>query len=154
AAGGGQAALPQLLAPPDEVEPAAQAVGARPVGPVPLDAVIGAGSLAVGGGGPAGGGHLGRQAGRPGVVGAGQAGPGGPGQEAGAGRLEGGHVAVVVEVVGLDVGQNHGLGGDLDERAVAPVGLDHQPFAVVVGGVAADLVGFAADEERRVPAGR
>src|SRR5581483_2610409 len=137
----------------DEVEPAAEPSGAAAERPVVLEAVVGAGVLAVGDDRPAGGGDPGRQPGGAGVVEAGQAGPRGFGQEAGAGVLQGGHVAVVVEVVGLDVGQHDGLGGDLDECAVALVGLDHQPFAVVVGGVAADLVGLAADEERRVPAG-
>src|SRR5581483_11864289 len=144
--------LAQPLAPPDEVEAAAEPVGPRPERPVALDAVVGAAGLPVGQHRPAGGADLGGQAGRPGVVGAGHPGAGGGRQVAGAGRFQGGHGPVVVEVVGLDVGQDDALGGDLDERAVALVGLDDQPFAVVVGGVAADLVGFAADEERRVPA--
>ena len=37
-----------------------------------------------------------------------------------------------------------GLRRDLDERAVALVGFHHQPVALVVGGVAAHLVGLGA----------
>ena len=62
--------------------------------------------------------------------------------------------AVVVEVVGLDVGDDRGFGRELEERAVALVGLDDEPLAVVVRGVRADLVEVAADEEARAASPR
>ena len=66
---------------------------------------------------------------------------------------EAGEAAVIVEVIGLDVGDHRGFRRDLEERAVALVGLDDEPFTVVVGGVGADLVEIAADDETGMPTG-
>jgi hypothetical protein len=61
-------------------------------------------------------------------------------------------VAVVVEVVGLDVGDDRGVRAVGQERAVALVGLDDEQVAAAVVGVAGRLVEVAADGERRVDA--
>src|SRR5207237_6826473 len=60
--------------------------------------------------------------------------------------------AVMVEVIGLDVGDHRCVRRELEKRAVALVSLDHEPFTVVVGGVGADLVEIAADDEAWLPA--
>jgi len=65
-------------------------------------------------------------------------------------RLE---AAVVGVVVGLDVGDHGDLGAELDEGAVALVGLDHEPLAVGPHGAGADLVDVPADDEAGVEAG-
>ncbi len=62
--------------------------------------------------------------------------------------------AVVVEMVGLDVGDDRRLGLELEERAVALVGLDDEPVALVVRRVRADLVEVAADDEARAASPR
>ena len=65
-------------------------------------------------------------------------------------RLE---APVVVEVVGLHVRDERGLRFELEERAVALVGLDHEPLALVEGCVRPDLVEIAADHEAGAPPG-
>ena len=66
---------------------------------------------------------------------------------------ERGEVAPVRQVIGFHVGDDRGLGRELEERAVALVGFDDQPLAVVPRRVRADLVEVATDEEARVPIG-
>ena len=66
---------------------------------------------------------------RVGLVGAHDARAGGLGEELVERLDDGGEVAVAVEVVGFDVGDHHQLGGELDEGAVALVGLDDEPRA-------------------------
>ena len=62
--------------------------------------------------------------------------------------------AVVLDVVRLDVRDQHGFRGQLDERAVALVGLDDEKVATAVPHrTGADLVELAADDERRVQSG-
>ena len=66
-------------------------------------------------------------------------------------RLEG---PVVVEVLGVDVGDDGDVGGQLQEGAVAFVGLDHHPVALAeprVGAVGVDDA--AVDHGRIEPAG-
>ena len=58
----------------------------------------------------------------------------------------------MVEVVGLDVGDDARLGWQGEERAVALVGLGDEDVAGAEVGVAAGLVELAADRERRVGA--
>jgi hypothetical protein len=87
------------------------------------------------------------------VIGACDAHPGDPGEELVERGGETREAAVVVEVVGLDVGDDAGFGGELEERAVALVGFDHEPFTLVVRGVGADLVEIAPDDEARPPTG-
>ena len=80
-------------------------------------------------------------------------GPGRLGEEAherGLQRLE---PAVELEVVGLDVGDDGGVAGQLEEGAVALVGLDHEQVALVPDRAGADLVDVAADDERRAQPG-
>ncbi len=62
-------------------------------------------------------------------------------------------VAVVVEMVGLDVGHHRDLRIELQERAVALVGLDDDPLAGVPHRVGADLVDVTPDEKARVQPG-
>ena len=70
--------------------------------------------------------------------------------------VEGGAVgllgAVVVEVVGLDVGDQRGVRRVDEEGAVALVGLGDEQLAAAVVGVGAGLVELAADGEGRVGA--
>src|SRR5205085_2655744 len=75
------------------------------------------------------------------------------GEEPSEGLLDGGGRAVVVEVVGLDAGDDADVDGELEERAVALVGLDDEPLTVRPRRAAADLVDVASDDERRVEAG-
>ena len=63
--------------------------------------------------------------------------------------LDGGEVAPVVEVVGLDVGDHRHLGVELGEGAVALVGLHHEQVAGVPRRARAEGVDVAADDERR-----
>ncbi len=65
------------------------------------------------------------------------------------GLLDGGQVAVVVEVVGLHVGDDRDLGVELGEGAVALVGLDDEQVAPTPHRTGADLVDVAAHDERR-----
>ena len=57
-------------------------------------------------------------------------------------------------MIGLDVRDDRGLRTELQERAVALVGLDDEPLAGAVRRVGADLVDLAADHEARLPARR
>ena len=57
----------------------------------------------------------------------------------------------MIEMLGIDIGDDGDVGGKLEKRAVALVGLHDEPFTVVVGGVGADLVEVAADDEAGVP---
>ena len=61
--------------------------------------------------------------------------------------------AVPVQVVGLDARDGRGLRRQLQEGAVALVGLDDQPLALPPHGPAADLVDVATDDERRAEPG-
>ena len=90
---------------------------------------------------------------RAGVVGAGDEEPAGGRSvpdELLEGRVDRGGVAVVVEVVGLDVGDDGRVRAVDEERAVALVGLDDEQVAAAVVGVAGRLVEVAADGEGRV----
>jgi hypothetical protein len=62
-------------------------------------------------------------------------------------------VAVMIEVIGFDVRHERRFGREVQERAVALVGLDDEPLAIAVRGVGADFVDLAADDEARMPAG-
>ena len=87
------------------------------------------------------------------VVGAEDLGPVDLGQVAVEGvddRVEG---AVVVEVVGLDVGEDGAGEGQLEVGAVALVGLDHQPPPAGPVRARAHLVQVAADDEARIEPG-
>ena len=68
--------------------------------------------------------------------------------------MDAGQVAVVLQVVGLDVGDDRDLGPQQQERAVALVGLDHRVLTGAEVGVAPGLVQVAADGERRVQPAR
>ena len=57
------------------------------------------------------------------------------------------------QVIGFHVGDDRRLGRELEERAVALVGFDDEPLAVVPRSIRADLVEVATDEEARVPLG-
>ena len=59
--------------------------------------------------------------------------------------------AVVVEMIGFDVGDDRRVRFELEERPVALVGLDDEPLAVVVRRVRPDLVDVAADQEAGMP---
>ena len=62
--------------------------------------------------------------------------------------------AVVIEMLGIDVGDDRYLGRQLQEGAVALVGLDHHPLALAHAGIGAIGVDDAAIDDRRVePAG-
>ena len=62
--------------------------------------------------------------------------------------------AVVVEMLGIDVGDDRDVGRQLQERAVALVGLDHHPLARAHAGIGAVGVDDAAIDHGRVePAG-
>ena len=74
-------------------------------------------------------------------------------QEAVEGLLDGAQRSVVVEVIGFDVRDDRQVGGQLDEGAVALVGLDDEQLAVVPDRTAADLVELAPDDERRLESG-
>ena len=60
----------------------------------------------------------------------------------------------VVEVLGIDVGDDRDVGGQLQERAVALVGFDHHPVAGAEPGVGAIGVDDAAVDDGRVEPGR
>ena len=60
----------------------------------------------------------------------------------------------VVEVLGIDVGDDRDVGGQLQERAVALVGFDHHPVAGPEPGVRAISVDDAAVDDGRVETGR
>ncbi len=83
------------------------------------------------------------------IVGAAHDRTGGRRDEAFEGAHQPGKVAVVVEVVGLDVRHQRGLGPKVQEGAVALVRFDDEPLAVAERGVAADLVDLPADHEAR-----
>ena len=55
----------------------------------------------------------------------------------------------MLEVIGLDARHDGRLGTELQERAVALVGLDNQPFPRVPRRTGADLVELAANDEGR-----
>ena len=59
----------------------------------------------------------------------------------------------VVEMLGIDVGDDGDVGGQLQERAVALVGLDHHPVAVAEPRVGAVGVDDAAVDDGRIEAG-
>ena len=62
--------------------------------------------------------------------------------------------AVVVEMLGIDIGDDGDVGRQLQEGAVALVGLDHHPFALAHAGIGAVGVDDAAIDHGRVePAG-
>ena len=84
------------------------------------------------------------------VVGAHQSRPGCARDEPIEGEEQGLIGAVELEMIRFDVGEHDGFARQLDERAVALVRLDHEPFAVAPDRAAADLVHVAADDERRV----
>jgi hypothetical protein len=71
--------------------------------------------------------------------------------------VEGGHdglgPAEVVEVVHLDVGEDRAVQRQLEERAVALVGLDHEEVASGPVGARADVVHVPAHEEARLHPG-
>jgi hypothetical protein len=73
-------------------------------------------------------------------------------QEPVEGRLDRGQVAVVVQVVGLDVGDDRAVRGQQQEGAVALVGLGDEDVALAGVRVAARLVEVAADGEGGVHA--
>ena len=128
-------------------DPAVVLDGERRAGPAALQvdhAVVGALGGAVGEG-PGRGAELGGQR----IVDAHHPGARRLGQEPDEGRLQRLEPAVELEVVGLDVGHDGGVAGQLEERAVALVGLDHQQVALVPDRPGADLVDVAADDERR-----
>ena len=62
-------------------------------------------------------------------------------------------VAVVVEVVRFDVGDHGDLRLESEEAAVALVGLDHQPLAVVPHRVGPDPTQVTPDDEGGVHLG-
>ena len=66
-------------------------------------------------------------------------------------RVEG---AVVVEVLGVDVGDDRDVGRQLEEGAVGLVGLDHHPVARAHAGVGAVGVDDAAVDDGRVESRR
>jgi hypothetical protein len=70
--------------------------------------------------------------------------------EAGDDRVE---RSVVVEMVGLDVGQDRGVQRQLEMGAVALVGLDDEPLAAGPLRSGAHVVHVAADHEARTPTG-
>ena len=73
-----------------------------------------------------------------------------PVDEPAEGVLEPVHVAPVPEVVDVDVRDDRRVQPEAEERAVALVGLDHQPLPGVEPRVRPDLVELAADEEAGV----
>src|SRR5581483_7527682 len=96
------------------------------------------------GDGPVGG----AQAGGHGVVGAHDPRTG-AGEKAVEGVDERLPAAVVLEVVGLDAGHDPHIGPEIEECAIALVGLHHEPFTRAPHRAAADLVDLAAHDERR-----
>ena len=60
----------------------------------------------------------------------------------------------MVEVLGIDVGDDRDVGGQLEERAVALVGLDHHPVAGAEPRVGAIGVDDAAVDHGRIEARR
>ena len=64
---------------------------------------------------------------------------------------ETGEAAVMIEMIGLDVGDHARLRRQLEKGAVALVGFDDEPLPFVVRGVGADLVEVAADDEAGTP---
>ena len=79
--------------------------------------------------------------------------PGTVGEEALEPGDQRGKVAPVGQVIGFHVGDDRGLGRELEECPVALVGFDDEPLAVVPRRVRTDLVEVATDEEARVPVG-
>ena len=79
--------------------------------------------------------------------------PGSVGEEAVERRFDALERSVVVEVVGLDVGDHRDLRTELDEGAIALVGLDHEPVSAVPHRATADLVELTTDDERRAQLG-
>ena len=69
------------------------------------------------------------------------------------GLLDGVEGLEVVEVLGIDIGDDGDVGGQLEERAVAFVGLDHHPVAGAEPRVGSVGVDDAAVDDRRVEAG-
>ena len=69
------------------------------------------------------------------------------------GVLDGVEGLEVVEVLGIDVGDDGDVGGELQERAVALVGLDHHPVAGPEPRVGAIGVDDAAVDHRRIKPG-
>ena len=59
----------------------------------------------------------------------------------------------VVEMLGIDVGDDRDVGGQLQERAVALVGLDHHPVAGAEPGIGAIGVDDAAIDHGRIEPG-
>ena len=59
----------------------------------------------------------------------------------------------VIEMLGVDVGDDGDVGGQLQERAVALVGLDHHPVAGAAPGVGAVGVDDAAVDDGRIEPG-
>ena len=70
------------------------------------------------------------------------------------GVLDGVEGLEVVEVLGIDVGDDGDVGGELEERAVAFVGLDHHPVAGAEPRVGSVGVDDAAVDHRRIKPGR
>jgi hypothetical protein len=64
---------------------------------------------------------------------------------------DGVEAAEVFEVIDLDVGDDGGVQRQLEERAVALVGLDDEPLAARPVGAGTDFVDVAADDEARMP---
>ena len=62
-------------------------------------------------------------------------------------------VRVVVEVLGVDVGQDGDEGGEVEERPVALVGLGDEEIAGPEAGVGPEGVQPAADDDRRIEPG-
>ena len=102
----------------------------------------------VGGGAIGDGVVLPREGSGAGIVGAGDAQPASVGKKGPEGGDHAVDAAVVLDVIGLDAGDNHRLGAELQEGAVALVRFDDEPVARVPGGAGADLVQLAADDER------
>ena len=68
------------------------------------------------------------------------------------GRLEPVEAAVVLEMIGLDVGDDHPVSVELDERPVALVGLDDEHAPAADGSSGPEIPEVAAHDERRVEA--
>ena len=61
---------------------------------------------------------------------------------------------MVIEMVGLDVGDHRAMGGEGQERAIGLVRFDHENVAAALVRARAGLVEFPADGERRVQSDR
>jgi hypothetical protein len=62
--------------------------------------------------------------------------------------------AVVIEMLGIDVGDDHHIGRQLDEGAVGLVRLDHHPVALAEPRIGAIGVDDAAVDDSRIEAAR